>query len=339
MHRLPFRHTLPVVASYVIAALLLLIALHKGLIGALFSGLLVYSLIHQMTPLLGKRLSGSRGRLVAATIIGAAVVTLLTLAIWGLVSLFQGDLSHGRPLLQRIADLIEASRAQFPSWLKGSLPVDADDLSRMMSGWLHNHAVEARTVGAEAGRMLAHLLIGMIIGAMVAVRDTLPDSHVHPPLAAALRERIFHLRDAFQSIIFAQVWISVINTAITAVYIFVVLPLAGISLPLSKSLLIITFFAGLLPVIGNLVSNTLLVIASLSISFHTAVASLVFLVGIHKLEYFLNARIIGNRIQARAWEILGAMLFMEALFGIPGVIAAPVFYAYVKRELAALKLV
>ena len=45
-----------------------------------------------------------------------------------------------------------------------------------------------------------------------------------------------------------------------------------------------------------------------------AVASLVYLVVIHKLEYFLNARIIGSHINARAWELLIAMLVMEAAF-------------------------
>jgi predicted PurR-regulated permease PerM len=52
------------------------------------------------------------------------------------------------------------------------------------------------------------------------------------------------------------------------------------------------------------------------------------------VEYFLNARIVGNRINARAWELLVAMLAMEAAFGIYGVIAAPLYYAYVKDELA-----
>jgi predicted PurR-regulated permease PerM len=49
----------------------------------------------------------------------------------------------------------------------------------------------------------------------------------------------------------------------------------------------------------------------------------------------LNAKIIGAQINAKAWELLTAMLIMEALFGIPGVIAAPVFYAYLKTELLA----
>jgi predicted PurR-regulated permease PerM len=64
-----------------------------------------------------------------------------------------------------------------------------------------------------------------------------------------------------------------------------------------------------------------------------AVASVVYLVVIHKLEYFLNARIVGALVNARAWELLVAMLVLEAAFGIPGLIAAPIFYAYFKEEL------
>jgi predicted PurR-regulated permease PerM len=67
---------------------------------------------------------------------------------------------------------------------------------------------------------------------------------------------------------------------------------------------------------------------------HAALASLVFLIVIHKLEYFLNARIVGKRIESRAWELIAAMLAMEAAFGIPGVIAAPIYYAYLKDELS-----
>jgi len=62
-------------------------------------------------------------------------------------------------------------------------------------------------------------------------------------------------------------------------------------------------------------------------------ASLVFLIVIHKLEYFLNARIVGTQIQSRTWELLSAMLVMEAAFGIGGVVAAPIYYAFVKDEL------
>jgi predicted PurR-regulated permease PerM len=54
---------------------------------------------------------------------------------------------------------------------------------------------------------------------------------------------------------------------------------------------------------------------------------------IHKLEYFVNARVIGGRIiHDRAWELLLAMLVMETMFGIPGLIAAPIYYSRLKKS-------
>ena len=96
----------------------------------------------------------------------------------------------------------------------------------------------------------------------------------------------------------------------------------------------VTFFAGLLPVVGNLISNTAIFITGLSISIYAALFALIFLVVIrHSFEYFFNARIVGSSIYARAWELLVAMLVMEVAFGISGLVIAPIYYAYVKREL------
>jgi hypothetical protein len=135
------------------------------------------------------------------------------------------------------------------------------------------------------------------------------------------------------------VQIAAINAALTGVFLMAILPMAGIHLPFVKTLILLTFVAGLLPVIGNVISNTVIVVISLSHSLSTAGLALIFLVTVHKLEYFLNAKIVGTKINARAWELLSAMLVMEALFGIAGVIAAPVFYAYIKSELSQAEMV
>ena len=68
----------------------------------------------------------------------------------------------------------------------------------------------------------------------------------------------------------------------------------------------------------------IIVLVSASVSFSAATASLIFLIVLHKGEYFLSARILGHQINARAWEMLFAMLVMEAAFGIPGIAVAPV---------------
>jgi len=159
------------------------------------------------------------------------------------------------------------------------------------------------------------------------------------PLAAALADRAHRLAEAFRRIVFAQVRISAINTSLTACYLLIVLPLFGIHLPLTKTLVALTFVVGLVPVLGNLVSNTVIVVVSLAHSPQVALTSLAFLVVVHKLEYFLNARIVGSQISAKAWELLLAMLTMEAAFGLPGVIAAPIYYAYLKDELKSAGLI
>ncbi len=113
----------------------------------------------------------------------------------------------------------------------------------------------------------------------------------------------------------------------------------GVHLPLVKTMIAITFVIGLIPVIGNLISNTMIVVVSLSQSLGVAIASLAYLIIIHKFEYFLNARIVGSQIRANAWELLIAMLCMEAAFGLAGIVAAPIYYAYIKSELRARNLV
>jgi predicted PurR-regulated permease PerM len=241
-------------------------------------------------------------------------------------------------LLKKLVDLIEEARGQIPNWLGALLPQSAEALQQWLTQWIRDHATQATQVGQQTARVFVQILIGMVIGAMAALYDTTQIPRFKP-LAAALHERVATLHQSFRRVVFAQVRIAAINAAFTAIYLAVILPLAGIKLPLVKTMILVTFVAGLLPVIGNLISNSVIVMVSLSHSLGVAMASLLFLVTIHKLEYFLNARIIGTQINARAWELLAAMLVMEALFGIPGVIAAPVFYAYLKHELQAADLV
>ena len=288
--------------------------------------------------MLGRKISSERARVVAVACVAMFTVTVLTAAIWAVVAFFRSDAGNTQAMLQRMADMLDSSRNQLPEWLSAYVPADVGSLKEMLSNWLRGHALEAKDMGEVALRTAAHVFIGMIIGAMVALSKTRKEIS-RLPLAAALSRRVENLSDSFERIVFAQIRIAGLNTIFTGTYILVVLPLCGVHLPLAKSLVAITFFAGLLPIIGNLMSNSILVVVALSVSFHSAVASLVFLIVIHKLEYFLNAKIIGSRIQSRAWELLVAMLVMESMCGLPGVVAAPVFYAYLKCELIQRKLI
>lgn len=322
------------VASYVIAGVGLLLVMTLHLLPALISGLLVYELIHTLAPLLrATRLANVRAKLAAVALLATVVITLLGLGIWGLIAFLHSGGDSMPALFQKMAEIIDRSRETLPAWLSDYLPNDIEGVQAGITHWLRTHAAELQVIGKEAGRVMAHSLVGMILGALISLQEV-SSAHEYRPLTQALVARIIRLSNAFRAVVFAQVRIAALNTLFTAFYLGVALPIVGIHLPLVKTMVALTFVTGLLPVIGNLISNTVVVVVSLSYSPATAIASLVFLLVIHKLEYFLNARIVGTQIHARAWEILLAMLLMEAAFGIPGVVAAPIYYAYIKGELS-----
>ncbi|MDU6412686.1 MAG: AI-2E family transporter, partial [Yersiniaceae bacterium] len=212
------------------------------------------------------------------------------------------------------------------------LPTNIEELQRQFLKWLREHIVMLQNIGKNAAHTFITMLIGMVLGAIVSLqRDD--SAQPYPPLKAELLQRMQLLASAFRNIVFAQFKISLINTVLSTAFLFGVLPLFGIHLPLAKTLVVATFVFGLIPVIGNLLSNTLIFIVGLSLSLWVALLVLSYLIIIHKVEYFLNARIVGTRINARSWEILLAMLVFESAFGLPGVIAAPIYYAYLKNEL------
>ncbi|MEO8039442.1 MAG: hypothetical protein ABI794_11765 [Betaproteobacteria bacterium] len=326
------------IIAWLLAAIALFLVVHLHLLPALLGGLLAYELVHVLARRLQLvQLRGHRAKVVAVGLLGVLVVTALTAIVLGVIAFFRSDMGNIGTLLTKMADILDSARDKLPLWVATHVPENATDLRMNLTDWLREHSSEVQTIGKEAGRAFAHILIGMVIGAMVSLREVRAADGLGP-LARALAQRADRLGNAFRRIVFAQLRISALNTALTALYLFAVLPSCGIKLPLIKTMIAVTFIAGLLPVIGNLISNTVIVVVSLSYSLNAAIGSLVFLVLIHKLEYFVNARIVGTQIRASAWELLLAMLAMEAAFGIPGVVAAPIYYAYLKDELSSRRL-
>src|SRR5512142_508963 len=108
----PTRHD---IAAWLIAALLLFLALQLGLLPALLA---------------------------------AGVVVLLTGLMFAIVATVH---SEGLPrLLQKMADILDESRSKLPAWLLSTLPSDTDAWRDTVIDWLHEHATELRHWGGEA---------------------------------------------------------------------------------------------------------------------------------------------------------------------------------------------
>lgn len=327
------------IAAWLLMAAALLLTLQLHLLPALLAGLLVSQLVHQLAPrfVIG-RLDHAWAKVL--------VVSIITLIVLGTLAGFtatvvmylrtEGGLAG---LLTKMAEIVENSRQFLPLWAAAWLPQgDGSVIRAALVEWLRTHAQDIRQFSGAAGHGLLHVIIGLVVGGFVALREARPNQ-VLAPLTQAMCERVTRLGEAFRRVVFAQIRISALNALLTGIYLLLVLPSFGVHLPFTKTMIVVTFVVGLLPVLGNLISNTIIVVISLSNSVHTAAASLTFLILIHKLEYFVNARIIGGQIQARAWELLIAMLVMEAAFGMQGVIAAPIIYAYIKKELSDRELI
>jgi predicted PurR-regulated permease PerM len=141
-----------------------------------------------------------------------------------------------------------------------------------------------------------------------------------------IAKRFEALYQSFATVIGAQIAISAINTVFTTVFVLVV------GLPYAVVVIGVTFLCGLIPVLGNLVINTIIVGIGFTVSPRMALTALVFLVVIHKLEYFLNSKIIGRRIRNPLWLTLLALVLGEKLLGLPGMVLAPVVLNYLRME-------
>jgi predicted PurR-regulated permease PerM len=312
------------------AAVALVLVLWLGLFDALFGALSGYVLSGLARRAAARELAPWRR-------IANAVLTVLLLA-GGIFALFAGIgllinvSTDGLPvLLQLMADTLDSIRNMAPDWIASRLPESADALQRALSGWLRGHARYFQHWGHMLLRILAHLVLGLVIGIVAHVAI-----HRRPataPLPALAIERWRQLALAFHDVLAAQIRIALVNAVLTAIYLLVALPAFDAAVPLAKTLVVFTFFASLLPIVGNLMSNTAIVVAALTVSLTTGVASFVFLIVVHKLEYFLNAHFVGSRVDMPVYALLASMLVLEAAFGVVGVVAAPVYCAWLTREL------
>ena len=324
-------------SSFIAISALISMVLFLHMAPTLLIGMLIYLLAKRLGDKLSFKMPEKAARLLAAVLITAIIIGVLTTA-GILLSKTIGNEQNLAGLAAKLGESVNDIRNDLPPTLLSYLPDSLLSLNGSVSDLIKEHTRELGGAGKEGLHTFAHILIATVAALLLSV-DSFSTLAKAQPFAKAMRERIQLFGKAFENIVFAQIKISAINTLLTGIFLLIVLPHFDIKLPYNKTLVVVTFFAGLLPVIGNLISNTIITVISIGVSFKVAIAALVFLVGVHKLEYFINAKIVGSKIHAAAWELLLALLVMETLFGITGLLIAPILYAYIKSELLLAKLI
>jgi predicted PurR-regulated permease PerM len=193
---------------------------------------------------------------------------------------------------------------------------------------------------ANFARHASTTFVFMIIGIVCAVSiffnsrlDLFRESHkvrnnLYSVYCDEITARFSDFYRSFSTVIGAQMTISAINTVLTAIFVFFV------GIPYGPVVVGLTFLCGLFPIVGNVVSNTVIVFIGFLVSAKVAFIALIFLIVIHKLEYFLNSKIIGSRIRNPIWLTLIGLIIGEKLMGVPGMILSPVVLNYLRVEMS-----
>jgi predicted PurR-regulated permease PerM len=314
----------PVRLSYGVLALTIILAglLHLGvpLLVILFS----YFALRQLLYLTKRRWLALVLFIVVAAAIAAAAVYFTRAALLALPNVADSSIPSASAWAQR-------RQIELPFTDFESLRAVVIDMVKQEAHYLQNVAHFARRTTA----VLVFTIIGIVAAVSLFFKTGLdPYRNTHPVknnlysiCCDEVSKRFRDLYRSFATVMGAQITISLINTTLTAIFVF------AVRLPYGPLVVGITFLCGLVPIVGNLVSNTVIVFIALTVSLKLAVGVLVFLVVIHKLEYFLNSKIIGERIRNPVWLTLIALIIGERLMGIPGLILAPVVLNYVRVDM------
>ncbi|MBA4388575.1 MAG: hypothetical protein C0404_11375 [Verrucomicrobia bacterium] len=313
--------------SYAFMVLMLAVVAWQGLATPLLSALFSYLALRAL--LLGKN---------PRKWTAIALFMILLAAICYGFSMFVADAAKSLP---EIVEKLGPSVMSLAREYQVNLPFNDYD---SLKAFVIEAATDRLPMVGHIARVVTTQLVFLIIGCIVAISIFLsPVLELGRPLNASPRNlyslcldevsaRFSAFYRSFATVMGAQLAISLINTALTMIFVL------ATGMPHTIIIVGVTFLCGMLPVIGNLVSNAFIIGIGLTVSPTMALAALAFLVTIHKLEYFLNSRIIGARIRNPLWLMLIGLLIGERLMGIPGMILAPVLLYYIKVEASGISL-
>lgn len=309
-------------------ALFIALGLLKFLVFLLFMRLVVDVLVDTL---------GSRVRFVPRMVVLYAVSLFVAGVIVALaafvVPAFVADLpgytqNLDQNLTGKVAELLAAIHV--------SLDLDAAKVRAVE--WGQAHLGESLSLARRAGTNLVLLVLAFLITIVVKhghlePRDPAaarPPANLWDYLADFLSRRIATFYGCFRQVMAGQVVIAFVNAVLTVGL------LIALGIPHKVALTVLVFVFGLLPIVGNLISNTVICVSALIWTGPLqVVAALVFLVVIHKLEYVLNGRIIGHIVKLPLYLTLLGLIVGELLFHVSGMILAVPAILFARVELSA----
>jgi predicted PurR-regulated permease PerM len=313
--------------SYALTALLLLgiMVFRMGhvVLAALFTFMLmeiIYRGVKRLVP-------GRAGRWIAA--LGFVFAAVITIVVF---------MRFIRQTLLALPNIVEVALPQLMDLAQKygmDLPFDNfQDLREFVNSKILGNALVITKASTLLTREVFHMAIGVMGAVLFFVGGKAPryEANLFDAVRKETNLRIRRFVFSFEKVFGAQVVISAINTLLTAVFLYTA------SMPHFAFLTTMTFMVGIIPILGNVITNTVIAITALGISLKLSVLALLFLVFVHKLEYFLNSKIMGSSVNLPMWQMLIAILIGNTVMGVPGIMLAPALLHYIKSELQTIPL-
>ncbi|HEX4843547.1 MAG TPA: AI-2E family transporter [Limnobacter sp.] len=242
---------------------------------------------------------------------------------------------QGPQLVDEALRNLNTVTASLPDAVKQHIPGKPSDLYKMLTKGESDVMGYVRNFGGASFFIFLQLVFALILGVSAALMSSAMPTQVGTaakPLAHAWLQALENYVRSFTLLMGAQVYVSIWNTFCTAVFVYGILPAFDVILPFRELLLMFTAVASLIPAAGNIMANTLILVLTVRYGVFVAMGSVMYLFIIHKLEYFINGFIIGRNVRASVPEMLIAIILGEVAFGLPGLITAPVTYAFLKMH-------
>src|SRR5215216_3341124 len=259
----------PIRLSYAVLAVTIILAglLHLGapLLVVLFS----YFALRQLYFLTRRKWLALTLFIIAVAGIAAAGVYFTRAAILALPDVADTSIPSASAWAQK-------RQIELPFWDFESLRQLVVDTLGQEAHYLRNVATFAKSAAA----VLVFCVLGMVAGGSLFLKTGLDPyrgthrvkNNLYSICCDEVSTRFRDFYRSFATVIGAQLTISLINTSLTAIF------LIAAGMPHAPLLIAVTFLCGLVPIAGNLVSNTIIVCVGLTVSLKLAISSLIFLV-------------------------------------------------------------
>jgi len=214
--------------------------------------------------------------------------------------------------------------------------------------FLGEYAVSNFEVVKNAGFVLFKVILGIVFGVIIfhSQAESIQRGNLWQTTQEKIYKFAFVIFDSFRNIMTTQIIISILNTLTISFFALIITKLySGHYLPYWYIIIPLVALFSLIPIVGNLMVNVLIALASLQVSLYYILIALIYFFIVHKMELILIGKFLHKKMDAPFIVILFSMIIGELLFSsVVGVILGMVMLfsilnllrSYKVREYAAL---